>query len=112
VVREQRWLSPSMAAAGEGAIGQVVRGRIGAGEVVLGRDVEPPMVARRGDVVSVDCLAGGLVVRTTARATENGREGEVITLQALNSKRTFRARMDGPGRAVLLADGPAERIGR
>jgi flagella basal body P-ring formation protein FlgA len=102
VVEEQRHLPLDAAPAGDDAIGMTVRSRIGAGEVVRTRDVESPIVVRRGDLIGVDCVSGGFVVRTTARAMEVGREGQVITLQALNSKHTFRARVARPGLAVVV----------
>lgn len=102
VVEEQRHLPLDAVPAGDEAIGMTVRSRIGAGEIVRTRDVESPIVVRRGDLIGVDCVSGGFVVRATARAMEVGREGQVITLQALNSKHTFRARVARPGLAVVV----------
>ncbi|GJQ31048.1 MAG: hypothetical protein HBSAPP03_29320 [Phycisphaerae bacterium] len=104
VRREEAWLSPGVRPAGEGVLGQVVRSRIGAGEVVVEGDVEMPVVVKRGDLLTVDCISGGFVVQTTARALEAGREGQVIEMQALNSKSVIRARVSRAGQAVLVLD--------
>lgn len=102
--REEAWLPPGVRPAGEAAIGQVVRTRLEPGEVLTADHVELPIVVRRGDLVAVDCISGGFVVQTTARALEAGREGQVIEMQALNSKNTFRGRVSRAGQAVLRLD--------
>jgi flagella basal body P-ring formation protein FlgA len=105
VTTDEQWLPPSATPADASMLGQVIRGRVAAGQVVGQRDVEPPVVVKRGDVIAVDCTSGGFVVRTTARAMEAARDGDVITFQSLTSKHTFKARMNGPGRAVTVAPG-------
>lgn len=100
---DERWLAPSITpAALHVAPGQVVRGNVDAGEVIEQRDLEPPIVVHKGDLVAVDCVSGGVVVRATVRATESGREGDVISLQSLKGKAVLRARISGPGQAVLV----------
>lgn len=103
---DSQWLAPSAQPATEAqAVGALVKGRVDAGKVVMARDVEPPVVVHKGDLVSVDCVAGSVVVGTTARAKENGVDGQVIELQSLSSKKTYMARINGAGRAVLVMDG-------
>jgi flagella basal body P-ring formation protein FlgA len=102
---QEQWLPPAITPARrDQVIGAVARTRIEPGRVLLARDVEAPIVVSRGDLVAVDCLSGTVIVSTTARAKESGREGDVIQFQSLTSKKTFAARVSGPGRAVLLAD--------
>jgi flagella basal body P-ring formation protein FlgA len=102
VRRTTRWMAVPESPADAGSLGQVVRTRIEPGEIIRARDVESPVIVKRGEIISVDCIAGGVLVRTSARATQPARNGDVITLQALNSKRTFQARISGPGQAVLV----------
>ena len=54
----------------------------------------------------MDCVSGGFVVTGSGRAMEAGREGQVITLQAIKSKHTFRARIVSAGRAVTVTGEP------
>lgn len=109
VTRDEQWLPPSVTPANPAtAMRQVVRGRVPAGKVLLAGDVELPVMVKKGDLVTVDCVSGGFVVTGAGRATEPGREGQVISLQAVKSRHTFRARITGPGRAVTVAgDAPA-----
>lgn len=102
---QEQWLAPSVAPARrDQVLGAVARTRVEPGRIILARDVEAPVVISRGDLVSIDCLSGTVIVSTTARAKEPGREGDVIQFQSLTSKKTFAARVSGPGRAVLLAE--------
>lgn len=102
---QEQWLPPSVIPAKmDQVVGSVVRGRVEAGKVVMAKDVEPPIVVQRGDIINIDCIAGTVVVSTTARAKEPGREGDVIQLQSLNSKKSFSARVNGPGRAILVSE--------
>lgn len=123
VARERRWLSPGgrrPAAPGQ-VIGALTRARISAGQVVSADDVEPPVVVRRGELVMVHCLSGSIMVKVKARALHDARDGELVRLQlrsadgrrARGDQRTFTARMNGRGRAVMVvgddADAFAER---
>lgn len=103
--RDQQWMPASATPANpEEAMGQLARGPVRAGEVIGKRDIEPPIVVKRGDTVSVDCVCGGVVVRASLRAMESGREGDVIQFKALTSSKTvIRARVSGPGVAVINA---------
>lgn len=105
--REDRWLLPSARPAGIDALGRVARRRVPAGDILQGEDAELPVIIKRGDSVSVECISGGFVVRTNAHAAQSGREGDLIDLQSPNTKVTFRARVSGPGQAVMVI-GPGE----
>lgn len=105
VLVETRWLAPGVQLAKpEAVIGSAVRSRLEAGRVITRRDIEPPIVVRRGELVRVHCLAGTVVLKTTARALARGRDGELIEFESLTSKHRFFARMNGPGRAVTVAN--------
>ncbi len=102
---QEQWLSPTLEPATPDQVADaVVRTRIDANKIILAKDIEAPVVVQRGDVVSVDCVSGTVVISTSARAKDAGRTGDVITFQNLNSRKTFSARISGPGRAVLLAE--------
>jgi flagella basal body P-ring formation protein FlgA len=101
---EERWLPPSvMPASATSIIGATARARIDAGAVIEARDVEPALAVKKGNLVSVECVAGSVVVGATMRAMQSARDGETIDFQSLSSKKTVRARMNGPGRAVMVA---------
>lgn len=98
---EERWIGPTIRPADPSAVlGQFARGRISAGQVIEATDIEPPVVIKKGELADVVCLAGSMSVKVKARAMEPGRVGERIGFQLLDSARTFRARVDGPARAI------------
>lgn len=98
---EERWVEPGVRPADPArVVGRAARGRIDEGSVVEESDIEAAVVIRKGDMVDVYCLSSSINLKSVARATEPGREGETIKLQTPGSKRVFSARVDGPGRAV------------
>ncbi|MEO0483925.1 MAG: flagellar basal body P-ring formation chaperone FlgA [Planctomycetota bacterium] len=104
--RERRWLPAGAAAESpDRVIGAEASGRLREGVVVRAADLVAPAAIERGDRVVVHALSGAFVVRTEARALGDGAEGSVIEFESTTSRgRTFRARVAGPGRAVLLVD--------
>lgn len=121
---EDRWIAPGMDYAPPARlVGLGVRQRINAGAIVRESDLEAPDVIAKGDIVAVDCVAGTVVLTQRARALQGGKKGEVIDLESLSPKQElvdgsrgkqkvkngpkskFRARIDGPGRAIAVAAG-------
>jgi flagella basal body P-ring formation protein FlgA len=82
------------------------------GAVVHVDDVSATVGAvRRGDKVLVRCVSGAVVVRTEARAMEDGAIGQIISLkrEGLEGRRStsdqaFTARITGPGEAVAAVE--------
>lgn len=104
--QETLWMEPSGAPpvrAMPDALGAVAKTRLDAGSVLRTDHIEAPLVIRRGDLVSVHALAGGLTVRTHARALADAREGELVELSRARDRKPFVARAAGPGIAVLDA---------
>ncbi|TVQ63834.1 MAG: flagella basal body P-ring formation protein FlgA [Phycisphaerales bacterium] len=104
VVRESRWVAPGAAPADpREAIGHELRRNVEPGDMLDARDLEPPIVVRRGDRVLVRTISGSVVVRAQARALGAGRPGETIELESLSGdRRRFRGQIDGPGRVIVL----------
>jgi len=99
-----QWLPPDMAPARLADVRTAdFRARVDAGQVIEQRHIEAPLIVKKGDLVTIDCLTDTIVVTSIARARQAGRDGDVIEFQTLQSKRTFKARMNGAGRAVLVA---------
>lgn len=116
VLEEDRWVSPlSEVAHASAVVGAAAKSRLDPGTVILARDVETPAVVRKGDLIAVDSVVGGVVIRmNNARALSDGREGEEISVEQAASltatdkargKRgvpvTVRVTITGPGRAVV-----------
>lgn len=91
-------------------IGAEARVRLAAGELVREGQLQPPLAIRRGDLVQVHCLSGGLVVRGRGRAMAPGRLGELIECKLEGAERSFLARVDGTGRVVMEAVAAGEPV--
>lgn len=122
LMSEERWLAPSVAAATlDEAMGKSARGAIEAGAIITRRDAEEPIVVRKGERIVVDCMAHGVLVRSTMRASAQARIGDVIAVEPLASERSTRrgeiapkpgavfARVSGPGKAVVTTSQPTTR---
>lgn len=105
---ETVWLEPTGPAtisSIESAVGSVARRRLGAGTMLRVDLLESPILVRRNELVTVHCISGGIVVKAKARARAEAREGDLVELSMDGSKKTFQARIVGPGRAVVNLDG-------
>lgn len=102
--REIMWLEPSagtpVTEIGE-AVGGVARARMAAGTVLRMEHLEAPVVIRRGELVTVHCVSGGVVVKSKARAMHDARRGDLVELSLGRNRQSFLARADAPGRAVM-----------
>lgn len=101
------WVEPigaPMASSIESVAGSVARRRLRAGAILRTDQLESPVVVRRGELITVHCVSGGVVVKAKARAQKDAREGERIELRMDGSKKSFTARVVGPGRAVVNLD--------
>ncbi len=112
VSAEVSWTEPAAGApiaSVEEVVGRVCRTRIPTGTALRAEHIEPALLVKRGDLVTIHCIAGGVVVKAPARAQTDGRDGETIEFKMDKSKRSFLARIDGPGRAVMLTGADAGR---
>lgn len=122
---EDRWIAPGQDVAGVSRlVGSNLRQRVNVGAIIREADLVAPDVVTKGDIVAVDCVAGSVVLTQRARALANAKQGEVIEFESLSPKEElvdssrgskvrvkagpkskFRARVDGPGRAIAIAAG-------
>lgn len=109
---DEQWVPPSVVPIDARSLhGVIARSRIDAGTILRPEHVDQPIVIKKGEIVTIDCVSGGIVVRAMARAMAAARDGEIIAFQYLESKRSFNARANGPGRAVIVVDGEPEEGG-
>ncbi len=85
--------------------GAVARKRLTAGTTLRADHLESPVVVRRGELVTVHCISGGIVLKTRARAKDDAREGDTIEFQMDGRRKTFVARVVARGRAIMNLDG-------
>lgn len=79
----------------EDVVGLQTVGAIVEGQVLDRADVRSPLLVRRGDAVTVFSRSGGIQVRTTARAHEEGGRGDLITVESMLNRQRFFARVTG-----------------
>jgi flagella basal body P-ring formation protein FlgA len=86
--------------------GMLLRGPIRAGSPLLGTMLETPFEVNRGDMVNAIVQNGAARLEVQARAEDNGRKGQVITMRNLRSGRLFRARVVEKGTVLVVPGGP------
>ncbi len=90
--------------------GRLLRQGVAAGAPLPRPAVEDAPAVARGATVRVEAAGGAARVVLEGRAESDGRVGEVVRVRNLATGRTFRARVEGPGRAVApAAPGLADR---
>lgn len=79
----------------------VARRDIAKGDVLTKALVAPRVIVKRRQMVTVETLAGGIQVRTQARAESDGAEGDVVVCTNLNSKQAFQGIVRRDGTVVV-----------
>lgn len=105
---EDRWVDPGLAIVTDPdeVIGLKSRSRIDGGAPISPDRIEKPIIVRRGELITIRCLSGGIALSAKARASRDAREGETIELHLTGSNKTFSARIDAAGLAVVDLDAP------
>jgi len=94
----------------EQLIGQRAKRFITAGSMLDLTDVESVPLVLRGQLVSVESVAGGVKVMTTAKVSQDGRLGEIVKIRSTGNKRAeLDALVIGPGR-VRIGGKPAAKV--
>jgi flagella basal body P-ring formation protein FlgA len=88
------------------AIGREIKRPLPAGQIVHRTAVRHPLMVKKGEQVTVYSVAAGVQVKATAKSLSAGSLGDVIVLQATESKRQFQARVTGPQEAMVFVDTP------
>jgi len=84
-------------------VGQETTRAIAAGKPLSADAVRPKVLVRRGEVITVYARSAGLRVRTTARARDDGSQGDVITVESLLDRHAYFVRVSGPQEAEIDA---------
>ena len=83
-------------------VGMEVRRAIYVGRVVSERDLGPPTLIRRNDVVTMVYRAGSLGLRTQGRSLGSGGLGETIEMLNLDTRMKVRATVTGPSQVEVF----------
>lgn len=77
------------------------------GDVLSDANTAPPLLVQRGEEVTVSSGGGGISVRVRAVAKQEGRQGELVTVETLDTAEKFMARVVGARRLAVLSAGPS-----
>ncbi|MHB1156373.1 MAG: flagellar basal body P-ring formation chaperone FlgA [Phycisphaerales bacterium] len=77
-------------------VGQSTTRLIHAGAILQTDDIAPRLLVERGQLVTVRAVSGGIVVKFTARASEDGSAGQVIAAANPRTRETYTVRVTGP----------------
>jgi len=87
----------------EDVIGKETLRSIPKGKVLTEDLIRAPLLVRRGDVVTVCARAGGVCVRTMARARGDGSQGELVQVESLADRTTYYTRVVRPREVEVYA---------
>ncbi|MEO0515081.1 MAG: flagellar basal body P-ring formation chaperone FlgA [Planctomycetota bacterium] len=91
-------------------IGQSSASAIREGSLVLADHVAPDVLVKRGDLVTVACVSGSLVVRTVGRASEDGVLGDIVAVRHPETRETFYATVSGKRQATITTATPKQTL--
>jgi flagella basal body P-ring formation protein FlgA len=86
----------------EDVVGRMSRRAIRTGLPVFRSDLIEPLLVQRGDLVDVTAISGAAQLHLPAVAETSGRQGDMITLKNAHSGKTFRARIEGKDKALVV----------
>jgi flagellar basal body P-ring formation protein FlgA len=94
--------APSAALAGLAA-----RRAVRAGQPLRNADLMKPELVQKNDTVMLHYEVPGIVLAMRGKALDSGAEGDTVSVLNVNSKRTIRGVVTGPGRVTVLAPNAA-----
>jgi len=87
--------------------GSVLKRSLEKGEILRGRDVQEPVLVKRGESVTLIARTAALSISTAARARDSGSRGDLVTVENVSSKQLIQARVVGMG--IVQVDVPGVR---
>jgi flagella basal body P-ring formation protein FlgA len=86
-------------------IGMTAKRTLPANEIITQQDVNPPVLVKRNDLVTIIYKSGPIQLSSKARSLGNGSIGDNIQFLNTTSKKTFEAKVTGPQQAEVNIDG-------
>lgn len=105
--RPRNELAADTASALDDVVGFIVRQPMRAGQVLRRNDLTKPDVVKRDEAVTLIYTAPGIMLTVRGKALEAGAEGDVISVQNVQSKRTIQGTVSGPGQVTVASTAPA-----
>lgn len=76
--------------------------------VVRNHQIRSPTLVRRGELITVRCISGDLVVKTVGRATEDGGRDQIIQVRNDRTRHRYSVRITGTRSGVAEAPDAGE----
>ncbi|MEE9211183.1 MAG: flagellar basal body P-ring formation chaperone FlgA [Phycisphaeraceae bacterium] len=89
------------------AVGQVAAALLRRSTVLYPKHVSLPRLVRRGQIITVRCIRGGVEVTTIARAEADGAAGELIKVRNERSRQSYPVRVTAMRQAVAITSDAA-----
>jgi flagella basal body P-ring formation protein FlgA len=102
-VPEGGWHSAQPARSLAEVVGREATRPLAAGQAVDLRTLRKPLLVTRGQAVTVVARSAGVRATTTARALEDGAQGDLITLESLETKQRYAAVVTDVQQAEVMA---------
>ena len=84
-------------------LGQEALGAIAAGTVLEKSALRPPLLVKRGELVTIIARSSGVRVTTRGKSRDDGSHGEVVEIEPLGSKDKLLARVSGAQQVEVYA---------
>lgn len=100
----EAWLSPSeamQAAPRASVVGRIASRSMRAGETIRVRDIDREAMVKRGQLVTIRCLVGGVAISLQAEARAEGSIGDAIEFRKTGERDSFVATVTAPNEAVV-----------
>jgi hypothetical protein len=82
------------------------RQAIQTGAVIFTDQIRSPLLVKRGEIIIVVSQSGGIRVRTTGRARQDGAAGELVQVETLETGERYEARVTGLREAAVFFAAP------
>lgn len=93
----------------EEALGKEAGRALREGEVVSADLCLPPLMIRRGEIVTAITSGGGIAIRRRGVAVADARQGEAAEMELLDSKDRLFGRVVGPGEMAIFGNSAPNR---
>lgn len=96
-------ISPDTLTDPDQAIGLSARSAVDANRPLRSSELTKPELVQRGENVTIVYQAPGIMLAVGGKATEGGAEGDVIEVVNVQSKRSLRGTVIGPGQVTVIS---------
>ncbi len=101
----KKQLRSDMLTAKNELIGMTPKRSLQGNQTILRKDINPPIMVKRNDIVTIIYKNGPIVLSAKARALGAGANGETVMMMNTISKKSFEAKVTGPQQAEVNLNG-------